>query len=316
MFLTIIFLVFLGYLANRLYFSGTKYKSPKRLDNKVAIITGANTGIGFETALDLAKRGARIIMACKDMKDAEKSAEQIIKQTNNDQIEVEYLDLGDLDAVRSFCAHMNSKLTRLDLLINNAGVMICPYWKTAQGFEMQFGVNHLGHFLLTNLMLGLLKKTESSRVITVSSCAHAFGTMNWQDLNSEKNYSPVKAYCQSKLANILFTRELARRLQGTGVSAVCLHPGAVRTQIMRYAGVTLIKSYPMIIKIGYIFYMLVTKSKYEGAMTSIYCSVADEISKFNGYYFSDCAPKKPTKEARSNEDAKRLWDLSCQMVKL
>ena len=143
-------------MLNRFYFSGAVCKSKNRLDGKVAIITGANTGIGYETALDFAKRGARVIMACRDTKKAEIAAKAIMNESNNSKIEVEYLDLADLDTVRAFAAKMNKSLNRLDLLINNAGIMMCPYWKTKQGFEMQFGVNHLGHFLLTNLLLELI----------------------------------------------------------------------------------------------------------------------------------------------------------------
>lgn len=143
------------------------------MDGKVVIVTGANSGIGYQTTLELAKRGARVIMACKEMKDAEKAIQRIIKKSGNDKIELEYLDLGDLDNVRYFAQEMHKRLNRLDVLINNAGLMVCPYWKTAQGYEMQFGVNHLGHFLLTNLMLDLLKKAPAGRIVSVASVAHS-----------------------------------------------------------------------------------------------------------------------------------------------
>jgi retinol dehydrogenase-12 len=150
-------IVFLGYLVNRLYFSGSKYKSSKRMDNRVAIITGANTGIGYQTTLDFARRGAHVIMACKDMKDAEKAAEEIVKISQNDRVEVEYLDLADLDMVRSFSHKMHSQFGRLDVLVNNAGVMVCPNWRTAQGHEMQLGVNHLGKYKLSYALVQHLK---------------------------------------------------------------------------------------------------------------------------------------------------------------
>ena len=162
----------MGYLSNRLYFSGGVCKAQKRLDGKVAIITGANTGIGYETALEFSKRGARVILACRDKDKALKAADSIVKQSYNNKVEVEYLDLASLESVRSFAKNINSKLSQLDLLVNNAGIMMCPNWRTKDGFEMQFGVNHLGHFLLTNLLLNLLKRTVGSRVITVSSLAH------------------------------------------------------------------------------------------------------------------------------------------------
>ncbi len=159
-------------MANRFFFSGGRCKSKNRVDNKVVVITGANTGIGFQTALELAKRGARVIIACHDTKDAEKAVKIIIHKSQNEKCEAEYLDLADLDSVRSFAQLMNKKLNRLDILINNAGVMATPYTKSPQGYEMQFAVNHLGHFLLTNLLLDLMKKTPNSRIISVASVAH------------------------------------------------------------------------------------------------------------------------------------------------
>lgn len=171
-FFPFLILVPLGYFLNRIYFSGAVCKSTKRLDGKVAIITGGNNGIGFETALDFAKRGARVILACRDTKKAEKAAKRIVDETGNKSVEVEFIDLSDLDTVKDFAQRMNKSLSRLDLLVNNAGVMMCPRWKTKQGFEMQFGTNHLGHFVLTNLLLDLIKRTDQARIINVSSRAH------------------------------------------------------------------------------------------------------------------------------------------------
>lgn len=306
----------LMYFANRFYFCGDFCKSKNRLDGKVSIITGSNTGIGYETALDFARRGARVIMACRDTKKAEKAAKAIIDETNNKQIEVEYLDLADLDSVRSFGKLMLSKLDRLDLLVNNAGIMACPLWRTKQSFEMQFGVNHLGHFLLTNILLDLLKKSGPSRIINVSSLAHIGGGINWDDINSEKSYNTVKAYSQSKTANILFTVELARRLQGTQVTSFSLHPGSVRTELLRYTDQSLFRYVSSLINIFYPFYWVITKSSFEGAQTTIHCSVSDEVLKHNGSYFSDCKPTKAKKWATNEENAKRLWDLSLNMVNL
>lgn len=313
----------LGYLTNRAYFSGGVCKSTNRLDGKVVILTGGNTGIGFETALDLAKRGAKMILACRNLEKANKAAAKIQILSNNEHIETELLDLSDLNSVREFSKRMNSKLNQLDLLINNAGIMMCPYWKTKQGFEMQFGTNHLGHYLLTNLLLELLKKPKTSRIITVSSRAH-YGylptkngfSMNWEDINWTKNYWSVAAYSQSKLANILFTKELASSLAGTNITAVCLHPGAVRTELMRYTGEGLFFWFPYFMKSIHYIYAVVSKSPKEGAQTTIHCAVADDIPKYNGYYFSDCEPKKPSINGMNRQDAKRLWDVSKEMVGL
>jgi NAD(P)-dependent dehydrogenase (short-subunit alcohol dehydrogenase family) len=154
------------------YFDGVKCNSKIGLTGKVAIVTGANTGIGYETALDFAQRDARVIIACRNLDKANAAAEKIKKLSNNNKVQVEKLDLSDLSSVRKLAEKMNSTLNKLDLLINNAGIMATPYTKTIDGFEMQFGTNHLGPFLLTNLLLPLLKKAEGSRIINVSSIAH------------------------------------------------------------------------------------------------------------------------------------------------
>lgn len=291
-------------------------KSKNRLDGKVAIITGANTGIGYETALDFAVRGATVILACRDLKRAHTAAARIIEQTKNNRIEVEHLDLADLDTVRDFANRMNKKLQRLDLLINNAGIMMCPLWRTKQGFEMQFGTNHLGHFLLTNLLLDLIKKTNKSRILNVSSLAHTFCDINWTDINWEKSYSPVKAYGQSKLANVLFTNELAKRLRDTSVAVFSLHPGSVRTELLRYSGEGLFFLVPFMLKVVHPFWCVVSKTCWEGAQTTIHCAVSDEALDSNGKYFSDCHPKRPSSHARNSENATKLWKLSEQMVGL
>jgi len=313
-FVGIILLVIFAYLSHYLIFAGGKCKSKNRLDGKIAIITGANTGIGYETALDFAKRGATVILACRDLKRAQNAADKIIEQTNNNKIEVEHLDLADLDSVREFSKRMNSKLNRLDLLINNAGIMMCPNWRTKQGFEMQFGTNHLGHFLLTNLLLDLLKKTNKSRVVNVSSLAHTFNDINWQDINWDKSYNAIKAYGQSKLANILFTTELAKRLQGTSVTTYSLHPGTVKTELLRNAGEGLTFLVPIFLKIVHPIWCIISKTSAEGAQTTIHCAVSDDVLEYSGSYFSDCRRKIPSKNARNEENATKLWNLSEKMV--
>lgn len=315
-FLAAVGLALFAYLSHFYYWAGGKCKSKNRLDGKVSIITGANTGIGYETALDFAKRGATVILACRDLKRAHTAAASIIEKTQNNKIEVEYLDLADLTTVREFANRMNKKLQRLDLLINNAGIMMCPLWRTKQGFEMQFGTNHLGHFLLTNLLLDLIKKTNKSRIINVSSLAHTFCDINWADINWEKSYSPVKAYGQSKLANILFTNELAKRLKDTSVSVFSLHPGSVRTELLRYSGEGLFFLLPFMLKVVHPFWCVVSKTSWEGAQTTIHCAVSDEALESNGKYFSDCYPKRPSSYARNSENATKLWQLSEQMVNL
>lgn len=206
---------------------------------KVAIVTGANSGIGYETALELAKKGATVVMACRNLQKAEAAANQIRQSNPVGTVDVMELDLGDLDSVRQFAAAFQARYDRLDMLINNAGVMVPPYGKTAQGFETQFGVNHLGHFALTGLLLDVLLQTPQSRVVTVSSAAHRFGQIDFDDLHWEdKAYKANPAYGQSKLANLLFTYELQRKLAAArkDTIAVAAHPGWTETNLQQHSG--------------------------------------------------------------------------------
>ena len=204
---------------------GGQYIKDTRIDGKVVIITGANSGIGKETAIDLAKRGGKIYIACRDIKRGEDALTEIKLESKSENVYFLQLDLASLDSVRDFSQKFHELESQLHILINNAGVMACPKADTKDGFEMQIGTNHLGHFLLTNLLLDLLKASIPSRIVVVSSILHRIGRINKRDFNCEKSYSKWFAYGQSKLANILFAHELAHRLEGTGVTINSLHPG-------------------------------------------------------------------------------------------
>ena len=216
------------------YFGGGVCYSKATLNDKTVIITGANTGIGLETAVDMAQRGARVILACRSPEKG-KAAVQVVKErSKNEAVVFAQLDLASLQSVRDFATRILNQEPRIDILINNAGVMLCPYSQTEDGFEMQIGVNHLAHFLLTNLLLGRLKEAPSARIVSVTSRGYVMGTINFDDLQSEKSYSKGDAYNQSKLANILFTRSLGQRLKGTQVTSYCIHPGVVKTELTRH----------------------------------------------------------------------------------
>jgi NAD(P)-dependent dehydrogenase (short-subunit alcohol dehydrogenase family) len=204
---------------------------------RVALITGANTGIGFETAKVLAARGATVILACRDHDKMRTAASRLRDVAGGGDVVTLPLDLASLVSVRAAAAQFRSEWNRLDLLINNAGLMIPPYGRTVDGFESQFGVNHLGHYALTGLVLDRLLGTPGSRIVTVSSNAHRQGAVNFDDLNAERGYRPMAAYAQSKLANLLFTYELQRRLSASAAAtiAVAAHPGAARTELMRHS---------------------------------------------------------------------------------
>ena len=218
----------------RKYFEGGVCYSKNKLTGKTAIITGANTGIGLETAIDFAKRGCRVILACRSVEKGQAAVEEVKKRANSEDVVFVQLDLASLQSVREFAAKMLEEEAHIDLLINNAGVCIPPYTLTKDGFELQFGVNHLAHFLLTNLLLDRIKESPSARIVNVSSVVYIFGKINFDDLKSERSYSAMLAYARSKLANILFTRQLAKRLEGTSVTTYSLHPGSIRTELQRH----------------------------------------------------------------------------------
>ncbi|XP_028258373.1 retinol dehydrogenase 12 [Parambassis ranga] len=310
--LTVVFVTGAGVLALRRWLAGGVCRSKVRLDGKTVLITGANTGIGKETALDMAKRGARVILACRDMTRARIAADDIRQRSGNGNVLVKKLDLSSLQSVRDLAKDVQENEERLDILINNAGIMMCPKWKTEDGFEMQLGVNHLGHFLLTNCLLDLMKKSAPSRVVIVSSLAHERGKIHFEDLNLEKDYHREKSYYQSKLANVLFCRELAARVQGTGVTVYSLHPGVIRTELVHH----LFPTFALWQRIIAMPIMMMIKSPREGAQTTIYCAVDESLANASGLYYSDCAPKTPAPQALDDAAAKKLWDISMSMVGL
>ena len=222
----------------RKWIAGGVCTSQARLDGKTVIITGANSGIGLETAVDMAKRNARVILACRSVERGKAALADVKKRSGNDNVVFVQLNLGSLASVRAFAAKILEDEQRIDILINNAGVMmIAERTLTSDGFEMQFGVNHLGHFLLTNLLLDRIKETPRARIINLSSSVQGYmmaGKFNFDNMNSERSYAPVAAYCTSKLANVLFTRSLAKCLEGTGITTNAVDPGIIKTGLQQH----------------------------------------------------------------------------------
>ncbi|XP_068146809.1 retinol dehydrogenase 13 [Drosophila tropicalis] len=283
---------------------GGQFTKQTNETGKVVIVTGANTGIGKETTRELARRGATVYMACRDMTRCEIARLEIVKETNNQNIFSRELDLSSLASIRKFVAGFKAEQQKLHVLINNAGVMRCPKTLTKDGFEIQLGVNHMGHFLLTNLLLDVLKKSAPSRIVVVSSLAHTRGAINVDDLNSEKSYDEGLAYSQSKLANVLFTRELAKRLEGTGVTVNALHPGVVDTELARnwkFFQTNFVKYFlkPMLWPL--------LKTPKSGAQTSLYAALDPDLVNVSGQYFSDCKPKEVAPAAKDEKVGKFLW---------
>ncbi|KAH8307730.1 hypothetical protein KR044_011318 [Drosophila immigrans] len=291
---------------------GGKFEKKTDETGKVVIVTGSNTGIGKETVLELARRGATVYMACRDKSKSEQARLEIIRETNNQNIFFRELDLASLDSIRKFATGFKSEQKRLDILINNAGVMHCPRMLTKDGFEMQLGTNHMGHFLLTNLLLDVLKKSSPSRIVNVSSLVHSSGVIKFDDLNSEKSYKPDTAYSQSKLANILFTQELAKRLEGTGVTVNSLHPGVVQTELTRH--VAIFNNIFASILVRPLVWLLFKTAK-NGAQTTLYAALDPDLNGVTGLYFSDCKPKDVSAAAKDANSAKRLWEESEKWTK-
>lgn len=290
---------------------GPYYRKKNRIDGKVAIVTGCNTGIGKETALELARRGGRIYMACRDATRCEAARLEIIERTGNQNVFNRTLDLASLSSVRQFAERFKGEERRLDILINNAGIMATPRKLTVDGFEQQLAVNHLGHFLLTNLLLERLKQSAPSRIITVSSAAHIFGRINKNDLNSEKHYSKFfGAYAQSKLANILFTRKLSELLKDTKVTANCCHPGMVRTELGRYNENACSRA------VISFFAQIIFKSAKAGAQTTLRLALDPSLENVSGHYYADSMRFPLPPWAKDKDVADWLWTESEKMVGL
>lgn len=207
-------------------------------ENKIAVVTGSNTGIGFHMARALASKGAEVLLACRSIEKAEDARRRILEDFPGSLLRISELDLADLSSVRDFSQRFSEENSRLDILINNAGVMIPPKSRTKDGFELQFGTNHLGHFALTGRLLPILEETQGSRIVTVSSIAHNPGIIDFDDLHGErKRYNKWAFYSQSKIANLTFSLELSRRLEtvGSGVSAIASHPGYSATDLQRHS---------------------------------------------------------------------------------
>ena len=277
------------------------------MKGKIVVITGATSGIGRQTAIGLAGMGAKVVMLVRNEEKGAELVKEIKERTANGESECIKCDLASLDSVRRAAQEFKSRHQRLDVLINNAGLVLGKRQVTVDGFEQTFQVNHLSHFLLTNLLLDVLKKSAPSRIVIVGSEAHERAHLDLDDLMLEKGYSAFKAYGRSKLANLLFCFELARRLEGTGVTANCLHPGVVRTSFGRGLG-GMSGLYPL----AYPFMI----SARRGALTSIYLASAPEVANISGKYFSRKRVKRSSKESLDKEMALRLWEKSAKLTGL
>lgn len=282
------------------------------MDGKVCMVTGATSGIGAATSLALAQQGATTIVVGRSQTKCEKIVSKIKANTGNSLIDYIIADLSSQKDIRQLSEQFMSKHQRLDVLINNAGAKFVSRHVTVDGYEMSFALNHLAYFILTNLMLDLLKESEEGRIINVSSGAHGgCSGINFDDLQGEKGYIGKQAYEQSKLANILFTYELCRRLEGMGVTVNALHPGGVATNFCSNNGwISWLKH----ITAHILARNLVGPA--EGAKTSVYLATSHEVKGVNGKYFSDQKPVPSSDASYDKEAAKRLWNVSLELTGL
>lgn len=277
------------------------------MSGKNVIVTGANAGMGLASATELARLGAHVIMVCRNQTRGEAALKQARKDSGSTSIDLMTCDLGSLASIRSFGAAFKEKYDRLDVLLNNAGVVTVQRETTVDGFEAMLGVNHLGHFLLTHELLELLLRSDQGRIVNLSSGAHKVGRIHFDDPGLTKGFNVVKGYAQSKLANILFTKELARRLNNSTVTVNSVHPGAVSTSlgVDRKSGFG--KSVHRLLSPFF-------QTPLEGARTAIYLATSKEVETVTGEYYIQCKPAKVSKRAADPQLAERLWTWSEEQV--
>ncbi|MDZ7783001.1 MAG: SDR family NAD(P)-dependent oxidoreductase [Halioglobus sp.] len=291
------------------------------LEGGLALVTGASSGLGVETTRALAAAGCAVVMAARDRDKLEDAAAGVRRAVPGAELEILCLDLADLDSVRAAAAEVRATFSPLHLLINNAGVMACPLMRTADGFEMQFGTNHLGHFLFTCLVAPALLAGAPARVVNLSSAGHRFAPVNFEDPNyREREYDKWQAYGESKTANVLFTVALDARLRERGVRSTAVHPGVIMTQLARHMDEADLQSLSERTPAGE---PLVFKSVEQGAATSVWAATAGELADRGGIYLENCQIAGPAVHGGSggvesyaldDAAAERLWSLSEELV--
>ncbi|XP_063907381.1 retinol dehydrogenase 14-like [Zophobas morio] len=291
------------------FFNRGTYAKFAKMDRKTVIITGGNGGIGKETAKEIARRGARVILACRNLETAKKARDEIVEQTNNQDVVVKKLDLSSQKSIREFAEDILKTEAKLDVLLHNAGMATDKIQMTEDNLELTMATNHFGPFLLTHLLIDLLKKSAPSRIVVVASELYRLVSLNLDNINPTRSWFVPRLYYVSKYANICFTKELARRLDDTGVTANCVHPGLINTGIWDSAPACCRWAVRLVVK-GFF------KTPVEGAQTSIYVACSEEVEGVTGKYFANCKEKGVSRGADDEEKAKKLWELSEGLVNL
>jgi len=277
------------------------------MQGKICMVTGANSGIGKATALALAQMGATVVMVCRDRARGEEARSEITTKSKNTAVDLLQADLSSQQSIRQLVENFQQHSIHLHVLINNAGATFSGRRETVDGLEMMFAVNYLAPFLLTHLLLDVLKASAPARIVNVSSGAQALGSIHLDDLQAEKHYSSMRAYGQSKLAIVLFTYELARRLQGTGVTANCLDPGFVATNIGQRGASLPVR---LLLKLIWSF----GTSPEKGAQTSIYLASSPEVEGVTGQYFAKSIPRRSASISYDESLQRHLWEQSAKLV--
>lgn len=279
-----------------------------QMQDRLVVITGATAGLGLQSAKELAAMGADLVLVGRDEERLRQARDMVVIESGCWTVHTELCDFAELDSVRALAARLAEAHGRIDVLMNNAGAIQGERKTTVDGHELTFQVNHLAPFLLTNLLYDSLNESPVARVVNVASGAHRWGKIPWDDLTYAKDFQGFRAYCDSKLANILFTRELARRWENSYVKANACHPGAVASNFGQSAENWFSTANTVLAPL--------LRSPEEGARTQVWLASSREANGFNGKYFKDCKAKRPSRHARSEQDAARLWDLSRQLVGL
>ncbi len=276
------------------------------MNGRTCLITGATSGIGRATAIELARRGATLVLVARDRGRGEDTVREIRERTDNREVTLMLADLSSQQSIRELAREFLATNRPLHVLLNNAGVVNLHRTLTVDGIETVFAVNHLGYFLLTNLLLDRLKQSAPARIVNVASEVHKIGALDFDDLQNERRFRSMRVYGQSKFANILFTYELARRLAGTNVTVNCLHPGAVATGLGKNNGAWA----QVLVRILGTFF----RTPEQGAATSIYLASSPAVAGVSGKYFMNGKERRSSKASYDDAAAKRLWDISAQMT--